>query len=233
MAGPHLFDGLAGLWLLKYPSIFKVSKLSMNQRIGYARVSTDDQNLDLQRDALLKAGCGPIYEEAASGKSTDRPELEQCRKALRAGDTLVVWRLDRLGRSLPDLVQIVAELEQQGVAFESLTEKIETSSAAGKLVFHVFAALAEFERNLIRERTHAGLAAARARGRKGGRKPALTPQQVREIKALLRDPSIPVASIAGRYGVSRATIYKHAGADVPARHQSGPSSGPAKGANRV
>ena len=205
----------------------------MNQRIGYARVSTDDQNLDLQRDALLKAGCGPIYEEAASGKSADRPELEQCRKALRAGDTLVVWRLDRLGRSLPDLVQIVAELEQQGVAFESLTEKIETSSAAGKLVFHVFAALAEFERNLIRERTHAGLAAARARGRKGGRKPALTPQQVREIKALLRDPSIPVASIADRYGVSRATIYKHAGADAPARHQSGPRSGPAKGANRV
>jgi hypothetical protein len=132
-----------------------------------------------------------------------------------------------------ELVQVVAELEQQGVAFESLTEKIETSSAAGKLVFHVFAALAEFERNLIRERTHAGLAAARARGRKGGRKPALTPQQVREIKALLRDPSIPVASIADRYGVSRATIYKHAGADAPARHQSGPSSGPAKGANRV
>jgi hypothetical protein len=132
-----------------------------------------------------------------------------------------------------DLHQFVAELEQQGVAFESLTEKIETSSAAGKLVFHVFAALAEFERNLIRERTHAGLAAARARGRKGGRKPALTPQQVREIKALLRDPSIPVASIADRYGVSRATIYKHAGADAPARHQSGPSSGPAKGANRV
>jgi hypothetical protein len=111
----------------------------------------------------------------------------------------------------------------------------ETSSAAGKLVFHVFAALAEFERNLIRERTHAGLAAARARGRKGGRKPALTPQQVREIKALLRDPSIPVASIAGRYGVSRATIYKHAGADAPARHQSGAgqSSGPATGANKA
>ena len=205
----------------------------MNQRIGYARVSTDDQNLDLQRDALRQAGCSVIYEETASGKSAARPELEQCRKALRAGDTLVVWRLDRLGRSLHDLVQIVAELEQRGVHFESLTEKIETESAAGKLVFHVFAALAEFERNLIRERTRAGLAAARARGRKGGRKPALTPQQVREIKALLRDPSIPVASIADRYGVSRTTIYKYAGADVPARHQSGPSSGPAKAANRV
>lgn len=182
----------------------------MNQRIGYARVSTDDQNLDLQRDALLKAGCGTIYEEAASGKSADRPELEQCRKALRAGDTLVVWRLDRLGRSLQHLVQIVAELEQKGVAFESLTEKIETSSAAGKLVFHVFAALAEFERNLIRERTNAGLVAARARGRKGGRKPALTPEQIREVKALLRDKNIPVTAIADRYGVSRATIYKNA-----------------------
>lgn len=189
----------------------------MNQRIGYARVSTDDQNLDLQRDALLKAGCSVIYEEAASGKSAARPELEQCRKALRAGDTLVVWRLDRLGRSLPDLVQIVAELERQGVAFESLTEKIETSSAAGKLVFHVFAALAEFERNLIRERTHAGLAAARARGRKGGRKPKLDEKDVKEIRALWRDKSIPVADIARRYGVSRTTLYKHL--DGPASMQ--------------
>lgn len=180
----------------------------MNQRIGYARVSTDDQNLDLQRDALTRAGCSTIYEEAASGKSSERLELEQCRKALRTGDTLVVWRLDRLGRSLPDLVQIVAELGQRGIGFESLGEKIETSSAAGKLVFHVFAALAEFERNLIRERTHAGLAAARARGRAGGRKPKLDAQQVREIKRLMTDPSIPVSQIADRYKVSRTTIYK-------------------------
>ena len=187
----------------------------MKQRIGYARVSTDDQHLDLQRDALTKAGCSVIYEEAASGKSTARPELEQCRKALREGDTLVVWRLDRLGRSLPDLVQIVAELEQRGVGFESLTEKIETDSAAGRLVFHVFAALSEFERNLIRERTQAGLAAARARGRAGGRKPKLDDQQVREIKALLRDPEIQVADVARRYGVSRTTLYKHVGAVVP------------------
>ncbi|WP_215757218.1 recombinase family protein, partial [Gluconobacter sp. P5H9_a] len=142
----------------------------MNQRIGYARVSTDDQHLDLQRDALMQGGCCVIYEEAVSGKNTVRPELEQCRKALRAGDTLVVWRLDRLGRSLRDLVQIVTELEQRGIGFESLTEKIETGSTAGKLVFHLFAALAEFERGLIRERTHAGLVAARARGRAGGRK---------------------------------------------------------------
>ena len=169
----------------------------MNQRIGYARVSTDDQHLDLQRDALQQAGCSVIYEEAASGKSAARPEVEQCRKALRAGDTLVVWRLDRLGRSLHDLVQIVAELEQRGVHFESLTEKIETGSASGKLQFHVFAALAEFERGLIRERTQAGLAAARARGRAGGRKPKLDDQQVREIKALLRDPDMALLQIVG------------------------------------
>lgn len=187
----------------------------MKQRIGYARVWTNDQHLDLQRDALTKAGCSVIYEEAATGKSTIRPELEQCRKALRAGDTLVVWRLDRLGRSLPDLVQIVAELEQRGVGFESLTEKIETDSAAGRLVFHVFAALADFERNLIRERTQAGLAAARARGRAGGRKPKLDEQQVREIKVLLRNPDIQVADVARRYGVSRTTLYKHVGVIAP------------------
>lgn len=187
----------------------------MNQRIGYARVSTDDQKLDLQRDALLRAGCMLIYEETASGKNAERVELEHCRKALRSGDTLVVWRLDRLGRSLPDLVRIVAELEQAGIGFESITEKIETGSAAGKLIFHVFAALAEFERNLIRERTQAGLASSRARGRKGGRKPALNDKQVREIKALMRDPSIPVSAIADRYKVSRTTIYKVA----PVRQQ--------------
>jgi len=187
----------------------------VNQRIGYARVSTDDQNLDLQRDALKKSGCSTIYEEAASGKNTDRAELEQCRKALRKGDTLVVWRLDRLGRSLPDLVRIVAELDHDGIGFESLTEKIETASASGKLVFHVFAALSEFERNLIRERTHAGLSAARARGRAGGRKPKLDDKQVREIKALLRDPGIHVADVARRYGVSRTTLYKHVGVVAP------------------
>ena len=187
----------------------------MNQRIGYARVSTDDQHLDLQRDALKQAGCGVIYEEKASGKNTSRPELDQCSKALRSGDTLVIWRLDRLGRSLPDLVKIVAELENRGVHFESLTEKIETGNAAGKLQFHVFAALAEFERALIRERTQAGLAAARARGRAGGRKPKLDEKQVREIKALLRDPDIRVAEVARQYGVSRTTLYKHVGVGTP------------------
>ena len=183
----------------------------MNQRIGYARVSTDDQNLDLQRDALERADCGSIYEEKVSGKSADRPELEHCLRALRSGDTLVVWRLDRLGRSLPDLVRTVGELEGRGIGFESLAEKIATDSAAGRLIFHVFAALAEFERNLIRERTHAGLVAARVRGRNGGRPPKLSQKQVREIRALLRDPDIRVADVARRYEVSRTTLYAAVG----------------------
>lgn len=187
----------------------------MEHRIGYARVSTDDQNLDLQRDALSKSACTAIYEETASGKSAGRPELGHCLKALRSGDALVVWRLDRLGRSLPDLVRIVSDLERRGIGFESLTEKIETNSAAGKLVFHVFAALAEFERNVIRERTQAGLSAARARGRVGGRKPSLNEKQKREIRALLKDPSITVKDVAKRYGVSRTTIYKSVGVVQP------------------
>ena len=192
--------------------------MTLNQKkIGYARVSTDDQNLDLQRDALTKARCAEIYEEKASGKNAERVELDHCLRALRPGDSLSVWRLDRLGRSLPDLVRIVGDLESRGIAFESITEKIETGSAAGKLVFHVFAALAEFERNLIRERTHAGLTAARARGRTGGRKPKLDAKQVREIRALLKDPDVRVTDVAKRYGVSRATVYKHVGAVVPGR----------------
>ena len=182
----------------------------MGQRIGYARVSTDDQNLDLQHDALRKAGIADdrLYSDTASGKDADRKELLACLKALREGDTLVVWRLDRLGRSLPDLVRIVGELEQRGVSFESLTEKIETGSAAGKLVFHVFAALAEFERNLIRERTRAGLVAARARGRAGGRKPKLSEAQIKEINEMVDAQKLPIGRIAELYGVSRTTIYK-------------------------
>jgi DNA invertase Pin-like site-specific DNA recombinase len=187
----------------------------MSKRIGYARVSTDDQNLDLQRDALTRSGCITIYEETASGKSSSRIELEQCRKALRSGDTLVVWRLDRLGRSLSDLVKIISDLERDGITFESLGEKIDTGSASGKLQFHVFAALAEFERNLIRERTLAGLSAARARGRVGGRKPKLNEKQIREIKTLLADPAAKVAELAKRYGVSRVTLYKHVGVVNP------------------
>ena len=178
-------------------------------RLGYARVSTDDQNLDLQRDALAQAGCRQVYEEKASGKGADRPELDHVLADLRPGDTLVVWRLDRLGRNLADLVRIVSELRNKGVGFESLTERIDTVTATGELVFHLFASLAQFERNLIRERTRAGLASARARGRKGGRPPKLGPKELREIRVLLRDPGVTVSSVAKRYGVSRVTLYAH------------------------
>ncbi|MGA8482184.1 MAG: recombinase family protein [Chthoniobacterales bacterium] len=178
-------------------------------RIGYARVSTDDQTLDLQRDALKRAKCRQMYEEHASGKNATRPELDACLKSLREGDTLVVWRLDRLGRSLADLIRLTNELQTRKVELESLTEKIETHSPAGKLVFHVFAALAEFERNLIRERTMAGLKAARARGRKGGRPPKLSAKEIKTISALLKTADISVSEIAARFSVARSTLYRN------------------------
>jgi DNA invertase Pin-like site-specific DNA recombinase len=177
-------------------------------RIGYARFSTEDQTLDLQKDALKRAKCGEIYEEQATGKNTSRPQLEACIKSLREGDTLIVWRLDRLGRNLADLVALVAEFERRKINFESLTEKIETISPAGRLVFHVFAALAEFERNLIRERTVAGLKAARARGRTGGRPAKLSAKEIKTIRALLKSADVPVSEIAARFGISRSTLYR-------------------------
>jgi len=169
-------------------------------------VSTQDQNSGLQVDALKKAGCEQIFQEKASGKDRVRPELETCLKVLRTGDSLVVWRLDRLGRSLKDLVEIVTALEGRGVGFVSLTESIDTVSAGGKLVFHLFAALAEFERNLIRERTVAGLVAARARGRKGGRKAKLDKSDVRKAAAMLLDPLMTKTEVALHFGVSRVTL---------------------------
>ena len=178
------------------------------RRIGYARVSTADQDLAPQLDVQRAKGCEPIYSELASGKHADRPELAQAMKALRAGDTLVVWRLDRLGRSLPDLIATVNELASRGIAFESVTEAIDTTTASGKLVFNIFASLADFERHLIGERTRAGLAAGRARGRMGGRPPALTSRQLREARLLLTDPDATVTAVAERYGVSRTTLYK-------------------------
>jgi DNA invertase Pin-like site-specific DNA recombinase len=177
-------------------------------KIGYARVSTEDQVLDLQQDALTLASCERIYQEKASGKNTDRPELENCLKALRAGDTFVVWRLDRLGRNLKDLIRIVNELEEQEIGFISLTEQIDTSTPAGKLVFHVFAALAEFEKNLIQERTKAGLKAARARGKYGGRPPKLTPNDIAMAKILMADRDADVGQIAKRFSVHRTTLYR-------------------------
>jgi DNA invertase Pin-like site-specific DNA recombinase len=178
-------------------------------KIGYARVSTDDQNLEQQRDALRAAGCAQVYEEKISSGKATRPELDHAIKALRAGDTLVVQRLDRLGRSLPELVQIVTKLKTAGIGFESLAEHIDTVGAAGELMFHIFACLAQFERQLTRERTQAGLKAARARGRKGGRKPKIGPKEQREIGILLADPKMTVTDVAARFGVSRTTIYKH------------------------
>ena len=178
-----------------------------HMKIGYARVSTDDQNLDLQKDALAKAGCSRIYEEHKSGKSLERPELDACRKALRSGDTLSVWRLDRLGRSLPDLIRVIGELRDAGIGFESVTEKIDTTTATGELTFHIFAALAQFERQLIRERTKAGLVAARARGRKGGRPKKLSTNDIKAIKSLVAAGELTMKEIAQRFGVHRSTVY--------------------------
>lgn len=174
--------------------------------IGYARVSTNEQDTGLQMDALHTSGCERIFEESGSGKNRERPELIRCLDTLRKGDILIVWRLDRLGRSLKDLVEIVSELESKGVGFQSLNESIDTTSPSGKLIFHVFAALSEFERSLIQERTKAGLAAARARGRKGGRPKKLNTDQIRKAKAMLSDPLMTKTEVAQHFGVSRVTL---------------------------
>ena len=174
--------------------------------VGYARVSTQDQNTQLQLDALAKVGCEQVFQEKATGKFRDRPELTACLRTLRKGDHLVVWKLDRLARSLKDLVEMIHDLEQRGVGFRSLTEAIDTTSTGGRLVFHIFGALAEFEHSLIRERTMAGLAAARARGRKGGRKPTMTKADVRKAAAMLSDPNITKTEVAKHFGISRVTL---------------------------
>ena len=174
--------------------------------IGYARVSTTDQNPQLQLDALADAGCEQVFQERMTGKFRDRPELALCLKSLRSGDTLNVWKLDRLARSLKDLVEIVHDLEQRKIGFRSLTEAIDTTSPGGRLVFHIFGALAEFEHDLIRERTMAGLQAARARGRKGGRKPSLTKADARKAAAMLADPLMTKTEVARHFKVSRVTL---------------------------
>lgn len=174
--------------------------------IGYARVSTQDQNPELQLNALRGAGCEQLFQEAASGKFRERPELTACLRSVRKGDTLVVWKLDRLARSLKDLVEVVHDLDARGAGFRSLTEAIDTTSSGGRLVFHIFGALAEFEHSLIRERTIAGLAAARARGRKGGRKPVMSKADTRKAAAMLSDPAITKVEVAKHFGVSRVTL---------------------------
>jgi DNA invertase Pin-like site-specific DNA recombinase len=176
--------------------------------LGYARVSTADQSPDLQVDALSEAGCIRVFVDQASGAAEWRPELEKVLDHLRPGDVLVIWRLDRLARSLKNLIEIVHLLEQKEVGLRSLTESIDTTTPGGKLIFHVFGALAEFERSLIVERTRAGLAAARARGRRGGRPTVMTPEKVSVARAMYSSREHTLAAIAETVGVSRASVYR-------------------------
>jgi DNA invertase Pin-like site-specific DNA recombinase len=177
--------------------------------IGYARVSTDDQNLDLQKDALTQAGCERILEDRLSGAKAERPGLKAALDYTRPGDVLVVWRLDRLSRSLKDLIEMVALLDTKGIGLKSLQESIDTSSSSGKLIFHIFGALAEFERNLIRERTHAGLQAARARGRKGGRPKSLDADKRKLAVRLYDERQHSIDQICRMMGISKPTLYKY------------------------
>ena len=177
---------------------------------GYSRVSTTEQDQALQEDALTKAGVAQIFTDTASGAKTSRPALDELLSKLRPGDTVVVWRLDRLGRSLRHLIDVFSDLESKGVAIRSLTESLDTSTPGGRLIFHVFGALAEFERDLIRERTNAGLVAARARGRTGGRPSVWTPEKLQTAQDLLAQGT-DIATVSRILGVSRASIYRMGG----------------------
>jgi DNA invertase Pin-like site-specific DNA recombinase len=177
--------------------------------LGYARVSTADQKPALQLDALKATGCYRVFVDKASGALDERPQLLKVLDQLRPGDTLVVWKLDRLGRSLRHLIDTISELQSRNVGFRSVQENIDTTTPGGKLIFHIFGALAEFERDLIRERTLAGLAAARARGRTGGRPPSMSAQKLAVARKMYASEEYSVATIAKTVGVSRATIYRH------------------------
>jgi DNA invertase Pin-like site-specific DNA recombinase len=179
-------------------------------RVGYARVSTFEQIMDLQQDALRKAGCSRIFTDQVSGAHTEREGLLQTLSFLRAGDTLVVWRLDRLGRSLKHLIETVTILHERGIGFKSLTEQIDTTTSSGKLIFHIFGALAEFERDLICERTQAGLQAARARGRRGGRPRLLAgAKKLAMVQAMYDDKNNTIEDICQTLHISRATLYRY------------------------
>jgi DNA invertase Pin-like site-specific DNA recombinase len=178
-------------------------------KVGYARVSTLEQSPDSQHDALKKAGCKKIFSDHASGARTERPELAKALEFARKGDCLVVWRLDRLGRSLKHLIEVIEGLESRKVGFKSIQEGIDTTTSGGRLVFHLFGALAEFERNLIRERTRAGLLAARARGRMGGRKPKLKPAQIKTLRRMYDSRQHTVKEICKVMGISRPTLYQY------------------------
>src|SRR3954454_4848902 len=177
--------------------------------IGYARVSTNEQNLDLQRDALNKAGCTEIYTDNVSGTKATRPGLREALSHLRSGDTLVVWRLDRLGRSLRHLIDTITDLQERGIGFKSLTESIDTTTSGGRLVFNIFGSLAEFEREIIRERTNAGLTAARSRGKLGGRPKALSESKAEMARQLYADRTHSINEICQTLGVSRTTFYRY------------------------
>lgn len=177
--------------------------------VGYARVSTQDQDAELQRRALKAAGCKRIFEEKASGAQRDRPQLMAALDYMREGDTLVVWKLDRLARSLKQLIETVERFEANGTHLRSLTESIDTSTPGGRLVFHIFGALAEFERGLIRERTLAGLAAAKEKGRVGGRPRSVSDKDLKAARAMLAAGELTVGEIAAQIGVSPSTLYRH------------------------
>lgn len=179
--------------------------------IGYARVSTQDQTLDLQTDALKQAGCEKIFTDTTSGAKAERPGLQAAMEQLRAGDTLVVWRLDRLGRTLKHLIATVTDLSSKGIGFKSLQENMDTTTSGGKLIFHIFGALAEFEREVIRERTNAGLQAARARGRRGGRPKiqTLDPKKIALARKLYAERNMPVQEICDTLHIGKATLYRY------------------------
>jgi DNA invertase Pin-like site-specific DNA recombinase len=180
--------------------------------IGYARVSTQDQTLDLQTDALKQAGCERVFTDTTSGSKSERPGFQEALNHLRADDTLVVWRLDRLGRTLKHLIAAISDLSDRGIGFKSLQENMDTTTSGGKLVFHMFGALAEFEREVIRERTNAGLHAARTGGRLGGRPTiqSLDPKKVALAKQLYADGSTPVQEICATLHIGRSTLYRYA-----------------------
>lgn len=177
--------------------------------IGYGRVSTNDQNLILQKDALENAGCEKIFTDTSSGANIERTGLAQTLTQLRTGDVLVVWKLDRLGRNLKHLIETVSDLEKKGIGFKSITEGIETQSSGGKLVFHLFASLAEFERDIIKERTKAGLLAAKQRGKVGGRPSVIDNKKLSIARTMHANPKITVNEICRSLNVSRATFYRH------------------------
>ena len=176
--------------------------------IGYARVSTQDQSMDLQKDALVKSGCQEVFEDIISGSKSDREGLDKLLKYVRPGDTVVVWKLDRLGRSLKHLIELVQIFNERGIGFKSLQENIDTTTASGKLFLHIFGALTEFEREIIRERTLAGLKAAAERGRKGGRPRAMDEKKIEQARALHRS-KIPIAEICETLEISKGTLYRN------------------------